>query len=291
MNKHYLTLELDKVLQMLKNETSCDDAAELALEVKPSTDFDDVCRMLNQTEDAASLLERFGAPSFGGLVNVNNALARAAAGGSLNQRELLAIGQTLRSIRVLYDWRSHCSGVSTSLDFLFDSITVNKYLEDKIISCIISEDEISDNASELLSDIRRKIRAKSSSIREKLDAMIRSPHYTKFLQEAIVTQRSGRFVVPVKSECRGDVPGLVHDTSSSGATVFIEPISVVDANNEIKVLEGKERDEISRILYELSVEAGNFSESIKYSYDAAVQLNLIFAKAHLAYKMKAHCQC
>ena len=256
MNKHYLTLELDKVLQMLKNETSCDDAAELALEVKPSTDFGDVCRMLNQTEDAASLLERFGAPSFGGLVNVNNALARAAAGGSLNQRELLAIGQTLRSIRVLYDWRSHCSGVSTSLDFLFDSITVNKYLEDKIISCIISEDEISDNASELLSDIRRKIRAKSSSIREKLDAMIRSPHYTKFLQEAIVTQRSGRFVVPVKSECRGDVPGLVHDTSSSGATVFIEPISVVDANNEIKVLEGKERDEISRILYELSVEAG-----------------------------------
>lgn len=113
MNKHYLTLELDKVLQMLKNETSCDDAAELALEVKPSTDFGDVCRMLNQTEDAASLLERFGAPSFGGLVNVNNALARAAAGGSLNQRELLAIGQTLRSIRVLYDWRSHCSGVST----------------------------------------------------------------------------------------------------------------------------------------------------------------------------------
>lgn len=287
MNKHYLTLELDKVLQMLKNETSCDDAAELALEVKPSTDFGDVCRMLNQTEDAASLLERFGAPSFGGLVNVNNALARAAAGGSLNQRELLTIGQTLRSIRVLYDWRSHCSGVSTSLDFLFDSITVNKYLEDKIISCIISEDEISDNASELLSDIRRKIRAKSSSIREKLDAMIRSPHYTKFLQEAIVTQRSGRFVVPVKSECRGDVPGLVHDTSSSGATVFIEPISVVDANNEIKMLEGKERDEISRILYELSVEAGNFSESIKYSYDAAVQLNLIFAKAHLAYKMKA----
>lgn len=287
MNKHYETLELDKVLQMLKDETSCEDAGELALEIKPSADFVTVCRLLDQTEDAVSLLERFGAPSFGGLKNVNNALARAAAGGALNQSELLSIGYTLRSIRVLYDWRSHCSGVNTSLDFLFESITVNKYLEDKIFSCIISEEEIADKASDLLAQIRRKIRAKSASIREKLDSMVRSPHYTKFLQEPIVTQRSGRFVVPVKSEHRGDVPGLVHDTSSSGATVFVEPISVVDANNDIKMLQGREREEISRILYELSVEAGNFAESIRYSYDACVQLNLIFAKAHLAYKMKA----
>ena len=116
---------------------------------------------------------------------------------------------------------------------------MNKYLEDKIFTCIIGEDEISDKASEALYDIRRKIRAKSSSIREKLDAMIHSPHYTKYLQEAIVTQRDGRFVVPVKSECRGNVQGLVHDTSSSGSTVFIEPISVVEANNDIKVLKGR----------------------------------------------------
>lgn len=287
MNKHYETLELDKVLFMLKNETSCADAADLALELKPSADFVTVCQLLNQTEDAFSLLERFGAPSFGGLRNVNGALARAAAGGALNQLELLTIANTLRSIRVLYEWRSHCSGVNTSLDFLFDGITVNKYLEERIFSCIISEEEIADNASELLSDIRRKIRAKSSSVREKLDSMIRSPHYAKFLQEQIVTQRSGRFVVPVKNECRGSVPGLVHDTSSSGATVFIEPISVVEANNEIKVLHGKERDEINRILFELSVEAGNFADSIKSSYESAVRLDLIFAKAHLADKMKA----
>lgn len=287
MNKHYETLELDKVLFMLKNETSCADAAELALELKPSADFVTVCQLLNQTEDAFSLLERFGAPSFGGLRNVNGALARAAAGGALNQLELLTIANTLRSIRVLYEWRSHCSGVNTSLDFLFDGITVNKYLEERIFSCIISEEEIADNASELLSDIRRKIRAKSSSVREKLDSMIRSPHYAKFLQEQIVTQRSGRFVVPVKNECRGSVPGLVHDTSSSGATVFIEPISVVEANNEIKVLHGKECDEINRILFELSVEAGNFADSIKNSYESAVRLDLIFAKAHLADKMKA----
>jgi DNA mismatch repair protein MutS2 len=287
MNKHYETLELDKILQLLKDETSCEDAGELALQIKPSSDFVTVCQLLNQTEDAASLLERFGAPSFGGLKNINNPLARAAAGGSLNQGELLTIGNTLRSIRVLYDWRSHCSGVNTSLDYLFDSITVNKYLEDKIFSCIISEEEISDKASDLLFEIRRKIRAKSSSIREKLDSMVRSPHYTKFLQEAIVTQRSGRFVVPVKSECRSSVPGLVHDTSSSGATVFIEPISIVDANNDIKMLQSKEREEINRILYELSVEAGTFAGSIKASYESCVQLNLIFAKAHLAYKMKA----
>lgn len=287
MNKHYETLELDKVLELLKNETTCDDAGELALEIKPSNDFITVCNMLSQTEDAYSLLARFGAPSFSGLRNVNNSLARAAAGGSLNQRELLTLGYTLRSIRTLYEWRSHCSGVSTSLDFLFESVTVNKYLEDKIFSCILNEEEIADKASELLSEIRRKIRAKEASVREKLDSMIRSSHYTKYLQEAIVTQRNGRFVVPVKSECRGEVAGLVHDTSSSGATVFIEPVSVVDANNDIKMLQGKERDEIARILYELSVEAGNFADSIKTSYEACVQLNLIFAKAHLADKMDA----
>lgn len=287
MNKYYETLELDKVLLMLKNETSCEDSAQLALELKPGTDFIAVCNMLSQTEDAYSLLSRFGAPSFSGLHNVNNPLARASAGGSLNPHELLKIASTLRSIRMLYEWRGHCSGVSTSLDFLFESVTVNKYLEEKIFSCIISDDEISDKASETLYEIRRKIRTKSASIRDKMDAMIHSAHYAKFLQEAIVTQRNGRFVVPVKSEHRGDVQGLVHDTSASGATVFIEPISVVEANNEIKVLQGKERDEINRILYELSVEAGTFAEAIKHSYEACVDLNLIFAKAHLAEKMKA----
>ncbi|MDD6603703.1 MAG: endonuclease MutS2 [Eubacteriales bacterium] len=286
MNKHYETLELNKVLELLSKETTCSDAAELAMSIQPSADFITVCNLLTQTEDAFSLLARFGGPSFSGLRNVNNSLARANAGGSLNQRELLTIGYTLRAIRTVYEWRSHCSGVNTSLDFLFDSITVNKYLEDRIFACIINEDEISDKASEALADIRRKIRAKSSSVRDKLDSMIHSPHYTKFLQEAIVTQRGGRFVVPVKSECRSSVPGLVHDTSSSGATVFIEPVSVVDANNDIKMLQGKERDEIARILYELSVEAGGFAEAIKHSYESCVQLNLIFAKAHLAYKMK-----
>lgn len=286
MNKNYEILELDKVLLMLKNEASCEEAKEKAEQITPSTDFITVCNMLTQTDDAYSLISRFGAPSFSGLKKVNGPLARAAAGGALNTGELLSIGSTLRSIRTLYEWRGHCSGVSTSLDILFDSITVNKYLEDKIFNCILSEDEIADKASDTLYDIRRKIKSKSASIREKLDSMIHSSHYSKYLQEAIVTQRDGRFVVPVKAECRGSVQGLVHDTSSSGATVFIEPISVVEANNEIKVLRGKEREEITRILFELSTEAGNFADSIKYSYENAVELNLIFAKAHLAEKMK-----
>lgn len=150
------------------------------------------------------------------------------------------------------------SGVRTNLDFFFEGITTNKYLETRIFTSIISEEEIADKASELLSDIRRKIRSKESSIRDKLDGMIHSAHYQQYLQEAIVTQRNGRFVVPVKAEHRGNVPGLVHDTSSTGATVFIEPSSVVDANNDIKVLQGKERDEIMRILFEMSAEAGEF---------------------------------
>lgn len=287
MDKNFKTLELDLILEKLANECTCDDAKELALALNPVSDMGEAELLLSQTEDAFSLLARFGAPSFSGLKNVNNPLHRANAGGSLNPKELLDIGYCLRSMRTLDEWHNHCSGVRTKLDFFFEGITVNKYLENKIFTCIINEEEISDKASETLSDIRRKIRAKENAIREKLDSMIHSSHYSQYLQESIITQRNGRFVIPVKAEHRGNVAGMVHDTSSSGATVFIEPSSVVDANNDIKVLQGKERDEIMRILFELSAEAGEFAESVKHSYDSAVMLNLIFAKAHLAYKMKA----
>lgn len=287
MNKNHKTLELDLILEKLAAECSCDDAKDLARGLKPAEDMAEIEMLLQQTEDAFSLLARFGGPSFSGLKNVNNSLHRAAAGGSLNPKELLDIAYCLRALRTLDEWRNHSSGVKTSLDFFFEGITSNKYLETKILSCIVSEEEIADKASDTLFDIRKKIRSKENSIREKLDSLIHSSHYQQFLQEAIITQRNGRFVVPVKAECRGNVPGLVHDTSSTGATVFIEPASVVDANNDIKVLQGKERDEIMRILYELSAESGDFAESIKHSYESAIRLNLIFAKAHLAYKMKA----
>ena len=287
MNKNHKTLELDLILEKLAAECSCDDAKDLARGLKPAGDMAEVEMLLQQTEDAFSLLACFGGPSFSGLKNVNNSLHRAAAGGSLNPKELLDIAYCLRALRTLDEWRNHSSGVKTSLDFFFEGITSNKYLETKILSCIVSEEEIADKASDTLFDIRKKIRSKENSIREKLDSLIHSSHYQQFLQEAIITQRNGRFVVPVKAECRGNVPGLVHDTSSTGATVFVEPASVVDANNDIKVLQGKERDEIMRILYELSAESGDFAESIKHSYESAIRLNLIFAKAHLAYKMKA----
>ena len=278
---------MNLILEKLAAECSCDDAKDLARGLKPAGDMAEVEMLLQQTEDAFSLLACFGGPSFSGLKNVNNSLHRAAAGGSLNPKELLDIAYCLRALRTLDEWRNHSSGVKTSLDFFFEGITSNKYLETKILSCIVSEEEIADKASDTLFDIRKKIRSKENSIREKLDSLIHSSHYQQFLQEAIITQRNGRFVVPVKAECRGNVPGLVHDTSSTGATVFIEPASVVDANNDIKVLQGKERDEIMRILYELSAESGDFAESIKHSYESAIRLNLIFAKAHLAYKMKA----
>lgn len=287
MNRHYIALELDKVLSSLSDLTSCQDAKEMAKNLKPESNLALAKVLMGQTEDAHMLMAKFGAPSFGGLKNVNNALSRANAGSVLNMAELLDIAEVLRVIRSLCEWKSRNSGIETRLDSFFYGMTPNKFLEERITSAIISAEEMSDNASPALYEIRRKIRAASSKVRDQLDKMTHSQHYQKFLRDSIVTMRNGRYVVPVKIEHRNEISGLVHDTSSSGATVFIEPAAVVEANNEIKVLQGKERDEIERILFELSVEAGGFYEGIKASYECAVELNLIFAKAKLAYQMKA----
>lgn len=287
MNKHFISLELDKILNMLSDTASSADAKERALEIKPLTDYFEVLELLDKTEAAYILIAKFGAPSFGGLQNVNNALSRASAGGSLSAGELLKIAVTLKIIRGITVWHEKCAGMETALDDLFNSLYPNKYLEERITNAIISETEISDNASPELKEIRRKKRHYENKIREQLDSMIHSSHYSKILRDGIITQRNGRFVVPVKAENRGEVAGMVHDTSGSGATVFIEPAAVVEANNEIKVLESREQDEIERILTELSGLAGEFEDTIKISFESAVNLDLIFAKAHLAYKMKA----
>lgn len=287
MNKHFEALELPKILEKLSGLTACEDARALALALVPQTDFFEAQQLLSQTEAAHILIAKFGAPSFGGLCNVNNALHRAQSGGTLSMRELLTVSQVLRVLRGILSWHEKSAGMETAIDDLFSSICANKYLEDKINTAILSEDEMSDNASAELKNIRRKKKLQDAKIREQLDKLLRSPTYKNSLQEAIVTQRNGRFVVPVKSEHRAEVAGMVHDTSASGSTVFIEPASVVEANNEIKVLESKERDEIERILAELSAEAGAFYDSIKISYESAVALNLIFSKANLAYQMKA----
>ena len=287
MNRHYKTLELDKILEKLAALTSLADARELALALEPQNDLKKVDALLKQTDDAVALSGRFGAPSFGGAVNCAGNLRRAQAGGCLTAGELLKIADTLRIIRTVKEWQSRCASVETTLDGYFSGLFSNKYLEEKITSAIISEDEISDKASSTLSDIRRKMRTASSKAREVLDKIVHSSKYIKYLQDTIVTQRDGRYVVPVRAECRNNVPGLVHDTSSSGQTVFIEPMGVVQANNDIKVLKNKEEEEIERILFELSANAGDFADTIIRSYNNLTQLNLIFAKADLAYSMRA----
>lgn len=287
MSRHQTALEFDKILMRLADFTACEDARELALSLRPESDLDLAQASLNQTRDAHMLLARFGGPSFGGLKNVNNAAARAGAGSTLSMRELLDVAEVLRIVRALAQWRSTNAGVESVLDPLFSALQPNKYLETQITSAIISEEEISDNASPELFEIRRKIRVQESRVREQLDKMTRSAHYAKFMQENIITQRNGRYVVPVKAEYRGEVQGLVHDTSSSGATVFVEPMPVVEANNEIKVLRSKEQDEIERILTALSAMVGEFEQGIKNSYECAVELNVIFAKAQYAYSIGA----
>ena len=287
MDKHTKALELDKILEMVAAEASSEDGAQLARELSPVHTAAEAKWLLEETDAAFVAMAKFGAPSFYGMKNVTNPLRRAQAGGGLGLRELLDIGATLRTIRGLTQWWGKSESVRTALTGRFEVLSPNKYLEEKIFTCIVSEEEVADSASPALAAIRRKIRAASQRVRDQLDKLIRSPGHQKHLQESLVTQRGGRYVVPVKAEFRGEVPGLVHDTSASGATVFIEPMSVVELNNEIRVLRSDEQEEISRILLELSGEAGSFADSIIESYHYAVELDLIFAKAQVAYKMKA----
>lgn len=284
--KHYNCLELPKVLALLADLTCCEDARDFSKKIVPQTNLPLAKALLSQTRDAHMLLARFGGPSFGGLRNVDGALSRAAAGSTLTMKELLDVAGVLRAIRSISSYRESNGGEETVLDVFFGSLRPNSYLETSISSAILSEDEMADNASPALAKIRRDIRAKEASVREKLEKLVRS-NSQKYLQENIITMRNGRYVVPVKNEYRSEIAGLVHDTSSSGATVFIEPVAVVEANNDIKILRSEEIDEMDRILAELSSDVGDFAETIKSSYECAVELNVIFSKAQLAYKMKA----
>lgn len=287
MDKNQKALELDKILQMLSAETSSDDGAQLALEIVPSYNIEEVKDLLEETDSAYILSARFGSPSFYGLKNVISELRRAEAGASLGTGELLKVASTMRALRAISHWRAKSVSIRTKIDGFFNGIYTNKDVEEAIFTAILSEEEIADNASPALATIRRKIKNISASVREKLDKLTRSQTHQKHLQDAIVTMRSGRFVVPVKAEHRGEIPGLIHDSSSSGATVFIEPMAVVEANNEIRVLQAKEQDEIARILGELSAKVGECAGEVIRGYENALKLDLIFARANLAYKMKA----
>jgi len=288
IHRYSNTLELNKVLNLLSLEAALADAAVLAQNLPILTEENEIKKALEQTFSAYRLLAKATSPSFGHAVNNKKALERAVVGAALNKKELLDIGETLRSIESLKGWRNNVdSNLHTEIDNLFDALIPNKYFKEKIFYSIKNEEELNDDASPELKNIRRKILSSSANIRERLEKIIRGKESSKYLQEALITQRDGRFVVPVKSEFRSEFSGIVHDTSSSGATLFIEPMVVVEINNDLRLLRAKERDEEERILKELSMEAASFAATILSSYEALVELSLIFAKANLAYKLKA----
>ena len=279
-------LELDQVLQLLAECAGSEGGKEACLSLRPSSDLEEVELMLNQTTAASDLCTRKGNPVFGDVTDCSASLERADRGGSLQPVELLRIAGILRCARNIKGYVAE-DDKATVLDTLFQALSPNKYLEDKIFGAILSEEEIADNASPELSDIRRHMRIQAGKIRDSLQKVISSPAYSKFLREPIITIRQGRYVVPVKSECKNDVPGLVHDVSATGSTYFVEPMSAVNANNALRELELKEKKEIERILAELSSEAAGYREAIDLDYRMLVQLDVIFAKAKLAYRMRA----
>ena len=244
-------------------------------------------RLLDQTDAARNLIGLRGSPSFSGVKPVAEALDRADRGGALNTRELLTIADLLTAARRAKEYFNDEAAEKTAIDHLFLSLHGNRFLEEKIKRAIPDEDTIADAASTELADIRRHMRAAQAKSRQILQKIISSPSYGKILQETIITQRDGRFVVPVKAEHKGDLPGLVHDISSTGATLFVEPMGVVQANNEYIELQAKEQKEIDRILAEFSAEAAAHREDIQWDYDTLVHLDLIFARGQLSYKMNA----
>ena len=285
--KYTKTLELDKILRMAAELCHYEDSKKKAVSITPLTDIDDVLHELHRTNDLFQLTVRYGTPSFIGFHNPCGRLKIAQQGGVLSPGDLLNIAAVLRQSRLLSQWSDPFAEEENAVSEQFSRLYQNNSLEREISSAIISEDMIDDNASGELAAIRRKIRQTELKAREKMEKMIRSSSYQKYLQDSIITMRDGRFVVPVKAEYKGEVPGLVHDTSGSGSTYFIEPIAVVEANNEIRVLQAKEQEEIERILAELSAHCGDCCEDICWAFENIVDLDLLFAKCNLASRMKA----
>ena len=279
------TLELPAVLSMLSQQAVGDTAKERALLLMPSADPFEVKHRLEETSAAKTMMVVRGSPSFSGVKDVRASLARADLGGALNTRELLDIARVLQCARLVRAYIADDSVGKTCIDSLFHALRANKFLEEKITTSIVGEDEIADGASNELADIRRKMRAAAARAREALQKILSSPSYAKALQEPIITMRSDRYVVPVKVEHKGAVPGLVHDISATGQTLFVEPMAAVKANNELRELAAKEKLEIERILAELSADCAEHRQDIDSDFDLLVRLDLIFAKAKLSYKL------
>ena len=286
-DKSIRTLELPRVLKLLADQAVSPEAKELALAVRPETDYEDVLRLLDQTDGARTMMVLHGAPGFSGVKPIRELLDRADRGGSLSISELIRVGDLLYAARRAKEYFNMDAMEPTAIDQIFLSIHGNRFLEDKIRRCIADENTVADAASPELADIRRHMRAALAKSRQILQKIISSPSYSKVLQDNIITQRDGRFVVPVKADQKGNLPGLVHDVSSTGATVFVEPMGVVQANNEYAELQAREQAEIDRILAELSADAAAHRGDIQWDHDALVQLDLIFARAELGDQMDA----
>lgn len=286
MNKYYKKLELDKILELLAEQTYSDSCRDKALKLSPSFDEAEIRRELQKTNDAFNLSAKFGTPRFRKIKDISFSLRRSKSGSALSFRELLDVADILRETNMLCDWFGQCESMENSLSEYFRELYPIKDLEQRISESIISEEEMSDAASPELASIRKRIVRQEMNIREQLDKLIKSRSTQKFLQEAIVTMRDGRYVVPVRSEYKNEVSGLVHDTSATGQTFFIEPMSVVEANNEIRVLKSREQAEIERITQELSARVGENADSIANNFRVAQILELYFAKANLGAKMR-----
>ena len=284
--KSMQTLELPRVLDMLADQAVTEEGKDKARRLRPETDPVEVTALLAETTAAVEKMVLGGSPAFAGVRPVDGSLQRANMGGSLNTRELLDIAKVLAAARSAKEYGEGEAEKKTPIDVLFHSLRPNRFLEDKITGSIVGDGELADSASPELASIRRHMRATESKVRDILQRIISSSQ-AKYLQESIITQRSGRYVVPVKSEFKNEIPGLVHDLSGSGSTFFIEPMGVVKANNELRELQAKEEKEIDRILAELSAEAASFREDINLDYELLIRLDVIFARAKLSNKMHA----
>ena len=278
-------LELPTVLEMLAAEAVTDGGREACFKLRPSADRLEVKNRLAETSAAKEMMVVRGSPSLSGIKDIRPSLSRADLGGTLNTIELLNIARVLQCARLVKGYTSDDKLGKSCIDHLFAALHANRFLEEKITGSIVGEDEIADSASSELANIRRKIRAAGARVRDCLQKIISSPSYAKVLQEPIITMRSDRFVVPVKAECKGAIPGLVHDISASGATLFIEPMAAVKANNELRELAAKEKTEIERILAELSADCAAHAEDIASDYSYLITLDGIFARAKLSYKL------
>ncbi len=280
------TLEYDKIIEMLVDCTATEGAKARARALMPSDDVDTVIRRQTNTDDAKRLINAKGYPSFSAPDSTTASADRAYKGGILSPRELLDVASLLRSARLMIDYIDTDRPFSTSLDDIFARLIANRPLEERITRSIISEDMIADEASPELTDIRRKIRSANNKIKETLQNYVGGAKL-KYLQDNLVTMRNGRYVVPVKAEYRNEFKGLVHDTSSSGATLFVEPMAVVDANNELKSLSNAEANEIERILASLSADCADICSVITLDYHNITELAFFFGCATLAMQMKA----